>query len=412
MKTPVLIRAGAIVVDSRRVLRKRILRIERGRITALEPDRGQKVDWDFAETVLIPGLVNAHTHLELSTTKVSPPPSGRIAPWIEKLLSQKAKQKEGAPEKAIRCGLQLCLQSGTTTVADIASLGINPEVFRESKLRALVFWEFLGLDPEIAKTRWAQALYSLRQKQTAQLRFGLSPHAPYSVSERLFRSFAAHLHRSQTQAALHFAESRAELEFLRWGKGDLFDFLNSLQKIPNSWKPPQQAPLTWLQSRRAMHHRCMLIHGNYLEDAQIRELAQKRVSVVYCPGSHHFFRHERYPLRSYLRSGVNLALGTDSLASNQSLSLFREMKLVRKSFPWVSARQVFQMATQNGAKALGWQNEIGSLEIGKLADFVVLDLDHSESDQEIYEQITEGEPGVLTSFIGGKLALRPKKGVL
>lgn len=398
----VLIRAGAVVLHSKRVARNVLLEIRDGRVARVQPYRNGYADWDFGEFVLIPGLVNAHTHLELSAIEVPRPPATQIASWIDSLIQKRNEQNPRNVQRAAQQGVDLCLNSGTTLIGEIESQGESADRLNRSRLRATVYREFLGLDPKKAKSSWMAARTAVMRKQSEHVRFGVSPHAPFSLSRELMHEFSSHFRSARYPMAIHLAESPGEMDFLTEGRGEIFRWLSSTGRLPKGWSVPGRRPLEWLSSFGVLNARCLLVHGNYLNAAEIKLVAQKKVSVVFCPGSHEFFRHRKYPLDDYLRFKVNLALGTDSLASNESLSMFREMRLLRESFRDLAASTVLQMATENGARALGWGNECGSLVPGKQADFVALRMQPEKSDRKLLDQITSTEPSVEATFVAGE----------
>ncbi len=376
--TPFSIQAGVILRDSKTVLRNAFIEIRNGRVHAFSRKAKTGKVLDYRNHLLIPGLINAHTHLELSRISVPAPKSGRIDLWIEELIEAKQKQNSSFFFHSALEGARLCLQSGTTTVGEIESHGLSQKAISKTPLRARIYHELLGLDSGVASKNWNQARAALQRRSTQQFRFGLSPHSPYSLSISLLNR----LKKAPRQwfSAIHLAESRLETDWLEW----------------------QGGALAFLAHWKLLHPKSLIIHGNYLTRAEIKELGKRRASVVYCPGSHHFFRYDRYPLESMLRAGMNVALGTDSLASNRSLSMFREMALCRKRFPRVSAAKVFQMATENGAKALGWDDELGTLRVGKKADFLILDCPTKLSDAALLDFLTQSKPKPLETWIHGK----------
>ncbi len=351
---------------------------------------------------MIPGLVNAHIHLELTRTSILPPAPTRLDLWIHSLLQALEKTGEKRSRAAVAEGIRQCLRSGTTTVGEIETLGISSVLLRRSPLRARVFRELIGLDPAKAPSLLRRAKQFAHQKPLRHLRYGVSPHAPYSTSEELLRNLAAWSRREKICFAMHLAESPGEIEMIQEGRGALMGMLSKKGKIPSSWVAPRVRPFDWIQSLGLLSSRFTLIHGNLLRDREMEKVVQRNGSVVYCPGSHAYFRYEKYPLEKMLRKGVRVALGTDSLASNRSLDMFREMASIRKNHPSVSPRQIFTMATAAGAGALGWQDAAGCLKPGKEADFLMIPTPNSMSGDGLMDFLTSAKPKPSAVFISGK----------
>lgn len=400
------IRASAIVVDPRTVVRDTWLVVRAGRVAGLLPGRRQPRSARrllFQEGVVIPGLVNAHTHLELTGFPTRRPPRGRLDLWLAQIIGNKKGWSAARAARAVRRGASLCLRSGTTTVGEIESLGVSALALRRLRLRATVYREIVGLDPGSIPERLQWTKRYLGRPWKGPIRFGVSPHAPYSVSAELMRELGALVRERQAPMGIHLAESRGELDFLREGRGHIVELLRRKGKLPSFFRAPGTGPLRYLNSLGLISRRTLLVHGNYLDPIEIRELGRRGIPVAFCPGSHDYFRYDAYPLLSFLRAGVPLALGTDSLASNRELDLLREMALVRRRFPSVTPRTVFEMATLNGARALGWEDRVGALHDGKDADFVLLDFKAPGlSDEEVYDRVTAGRPRVLRTYVRGR----------
>ena len=206
-------------------------------------------------------------------------------------------------------------------------------------------------------------------------RAGLSPHAPYSVHPELFARLVRLAVDSGAPLATHVAESREELQLLQSGDGPIRDLYAELGAWNEAAIPRHSRPLDCLKLM-ATAPRSLVIHGNYLDDEEIAFMAghADRMAVVYCPRTHYFFRHDRYPLEKLLAAGVLLALGTDSRASNPDLSVLADMRQVARGHDAIPADEVLRLGTINGARALGLEDEIGSLRPGKSADLTVVAL--------------------------------------
>jgi cytosine/adenosine deaminase-related metal-dependent hydrolase len=208
----------------------------------------------------------------------------------------------------------------------------------------------------------------------------LSPHAPYTVHPELLAGCAELAQRFGVPLAMHLAESREELELLQSQSGGFRDLLNELNVWSSEAFRSGGRVLDYLRPLSAAP-RALVIHGNYLDREEIAFLAghARRMSVVYCPRTHDYFRHEPYPLSQMLAGGVALALGTDSRASNPDLSLFEEMRFVARRHPALAPKQVLDLGTIGGARALGIEGETGSLTPGKRADLAIVALPEEDA---------------------------------
>jgi cytosine/adenosine deaminase-related metal-dependent hydrolase len=209
----------------------------------------------------------------------------------------------------------------------------------------------------------------------ARMQDGISPHAPYTVSPILLRQLVTLARTRNMPLAMHLAESREELAFLKTGTGPFQELLDERSMWDAEAVPRGSRPLDYLRLL-ADAPRALVIHGNYLNDEEMAFLAGKRerMSLVYCPRTHAFFQHEPYPLTAAIAAGVRVALGTDSRASNPDLDLLAEMRFVARAYPTIDPHDVLRMGTLLGAEALGREDEVGSLTPGKLANVVAVPL--------------------------------------
>ena len=348
--------------------------IDGERIVAVEAAGRRSADVDLGNAALLPGLVNAHTHLDLSGLRGHCPPTPDFTAWLRTVI----RHRRGAtPEQTltdIRAGLVECLRCGTTLVGDIAAGGASWPVLLDASLRSVVFHEILGLPLESA-SRGVEALGAwLRgRRATDNCRPGLSPHAPYSTRDMIYNGSAKAAQLFGLPLATHLAETAAELELLQSQSGPFVEFLEEL----GVWdrfglvSGPEQVLRT---CDRVPH--ALFVHGNYLSPAVRLPL---HGSIVYCPRTHAAFGHPPHPFRDFLARGVRVALGTDSLASNPDLDVLAEARFLHAQYPDVPAATLLRMATLSGAEALGWAGETGSLTPGKSADVVVLPLSNEDA---------------------------------
>jgi cytosine/adenosine deaminase-related metal-dependent hydrolase len=362
------------------------------------------IDWGSA--IIMPGLVNAHAHLELTSL-------GRLTrftsftDWISQLVSRRRAWTDEDFLNSTREGVTGSIAAGTTLVADISSSATNRDPIERNKLRRVIFKEVMGLSSSQAGeiiSRFDNLWVYEDPKDL--LSHGISPHAPYTTSPELYRRAAGLARSRRILLTTHAAETRSELEFLRTGSGEFRDFLNGMNALPAEWSPPGLAPIAYLDSLRVLGPFSLLAHCNYVDTEAIGRILSSRSSVVFCPRSHHFFGHEEHPVRQLLDSGVNVALGTDSLASNTSLSMIDEMRFLFKTRKDIKAEEVFRAATLNGAAALNFGGSLGRLRQGYLADMTVLGVPHDLGSRQLLSQVLEGAGECIGTIVHGEIAWR------
>lgn len=368
-----------------------------GRISAVHARPGSGA-YDLGNAAIIPGLVNAHTHLELSDVAVPLNPSRPFTAWLKEVMSHRRRRTGKAPANASSSGraksgranelaaydLGFAESSGwgTTTIGDIAGATSDSESSRAAGPRIVAFLEILGLAPERVEVQLQKGREylagDLRVAPTNVIK-GVSPHAPYSVHPDLFRGLVDLAVARRAPLAMHLAETREELQLLAAGTGDFVPFLEDLGVWRPEAIPRESRPLDYLREL-ARVELALAIHGNYLAADEIDFLAgHPNVSVVYCPRTHAFFRHTAHPWRRLLARGVNVALGTDSRASNPDLNVWNELLFLRTLAPDVDPGGLLKLGTWNGALALGLGGETGTLDVGKSADLAVVELAGGDS---------------------------------
>jgi cytosine/adenosine deaminase-related metal-dependent hydrolase len=363
------------------------------RILSVEPKGSRRPDIDFGQAAILPGLVNAHTHLDLSDMRGQARPRPDFIGWLREVIAHRRDRRPEHIRADVKTAAVECLKSGTTLIGDIAGQGTSHAVLAEMECRSVVFFELLGLTSERAHRAWTSAeSWLAAAKETGKpTRPGLSPHAPYSVSQSLFeRAAQAHV-----PIAIHLAESPAEQDLLERRDGLFVDFLKELEV----WAPDELVA-GWAALIR-LFERCdhvLWIHANYLDPTMPIPLGH---TVVYCPRTHAAFGHGPHPFREFLRAGVRVALGTDSLASNPDLDLLAEARFVHRNHPDLAGDIVLRMATLSGAEALGFGEETGSLTPGKSADLIVVPLPDKQA-AEPHELLFQSEYSACSVLYRGQ----------
>jgi len=322
-------------------------------------------------SAVLPGLINAHTHLELTHLRGQLPHSRSMTQWLFALLHRRATGKQLS--KSVRQGAAEALASGTTALGDISHNNKAWQTLKTFPLRKVCFAEVTGIGPlaGAAMGRLKKNLTGVRKG--ARLRFGISPHAPYSTAEKVYVQAVALAQKRNMIVSTHLAETEAERQFTLRGSGKFFEFLAHLGLIDSSVGICGCTPLAFARRVGLFDGQCILAHVNCIDSDEFQILRASGASVAYCPRSNDFFRRGRHRYAQMLKAGINVCLGTDSLASNSSLEMIEEMRRVRADGR-VGSDTILRMATINGAKALGWDDQIGSLEPGKQADWIAVDV--------------------------------------
>jgi aminodeoxyfutalosine deaminase len=358
-----------------------------GRVLALhhQPPAGAH---DLGDVALVPGLVNAHTHLEFSELSEPLQPAEPFAAWLRVLVAYR--RQRGDAERAIRAGLTQSRTNGTIAVGDIDTRG-KPDQYsspEDSSAQAsetpprrpahvVAFRELLGLDAATVALQTGTAAEFLDYPPTMAapgVVRGLSPHAPYTVHPRLLDAAVSLALKARAPLTMHLAETRAELECLAAGTGDLVEMLTAAGIWQGPLYPAGTRPLDFLR-RLAPLPRVAIAHGNYLADDELDFLAARpNFTLVYCPRTHAFFGHRDHPWQKLGERGAVVALGTDGRCSNPDLSIWGELQFLRRNFPAADVAQLLRMGTLHGAIALGLDDRLGTIEPGKSPGLAVVRL--------------------------------------
>jgi len=326
----------------------------------------------FPDAAILPGLVNAHTHLSLSDTGGKLRPTKNFAGWIARLAARRILRTEAATLRAVADGARQVHEAGTAAAADLTPDGRFSDLLGHGGVRWTVFGEVLrfgsaGDEQLVRTTAEMEALARL-----GGVRVGLSPHAPYTVSPELYTATRRAADARGWPVSTHLHETLDEIAFTERGEGTLHAWLATLGFLPRDWRPAGRRPIPMLAEAGFFAGPVLVAHGNYLDDADIAVLARSGSSVVFCPRSHAFFKHTDHPWRRLMAAGVNVCLGTDSLASSPSLSVLDEARHVYANEPGANPRVLLAMATLSGARALGLEGEVGDLREGMAASACVV----------------------------------------
>lgn len=376
-----------------------------GRVVSVSPvaETGDRLD--LGDLAILPGLVNAHTHLEFSdlTTRIGEP-GMRLPDWIRRVIDYR-RGRTASPGAAIVQGLAESAAAGVTTVGEIATTGwrLNHDAL---PLGIVAFHEWIALAQERIYERLADARHFFRTaSDDARYTVGLSPHAPYTVHPILCDLIVNMASEdAPCPVAMHVAESPEEIELLADGRGALVEMLTELGFWRADAIPPGTRPIDYLRML-SVAPRALVVHGNYLDSDELDFLAQRadRMSLVYCPRTHAYFGHAPYhSIADLQRRGVNVCLGTDSRASNPDLSLWNELKYVARRFPELSGAAILTLGTTAGAKALGMDSACGQLLPGMRADYCLAKVPNAAS-TDPYDSLWSDESEIVASVAAGKV---------
>jgi cytosine/adenosine deaminase-related metal-dependent hydrolase len=379
-----LLRARIVLPISRPPIEDGAVLISEGRIAALgrwgdlvsKAPAGSHTT-DLGEVVFLPGLVNAHCHLDYTSMAGMPPPQ-QFSDWIKGLLALKAAASYTEYADSWLRGAGMLLRTGTTTVGDIEAVPeLLPEVWSATPLRVVSFLEMTGVKSgKTPETILKEATDKMAALQSSGGWVGLSPHALYSTSPALLRATAQKAAQSQCQVTMHVAESNEEFEMFRHRRGPLFEWLKNQRDMSDCG---QVSPVELVRRSGLLGERFLAVHANCLEGVDIEILAQSGSSVVHCPRSHAYFRHPPFRYQDIKAAGVNVCLGTDSLASVKhaqgvalELNMFTEMQTFARTYPGVPPAEILRMATIHSARALGLSGQIGEISHASHADFMTI----------------------------------------
>jgi cytosine/adenosine deaminase-related metal-dependent hydrolase len=385
----VLLRAAWVCPIAAPPLRDGWVAVRHGRITAAgsgadaPPARRLEALGDVA---LMPGLVNAHTHLELSWLRGRVPPQADFLTWVAGLLAERrAMEQAGDPatDDPARAAIAELRATGTVAVGDISNALITPPLLAEAQMPAVVFHELLGFRVTDGRRHVEDAIARHAPLAFEDVRLALAPHAPFSVSRELFEAV-----REWTAGAtpritsVHVAESPEEVELLSTGAGPWQERLAALGAWRDGWVAPGCGPGDYLCDLGVIDRGTLVVHGVQLTDSELARIAAAGATLVTCPRSNAWVGVGDPPVARFLASGVRLALGTDSLASAPDLNLFGELAALRRLAPDASARRLLAAATLGGADALGLSAEFGAILPGRRATLVAVDVPRGTADPE------------------------------
>jgi aminodeoxyfutalosine deaminase len=363
--------------------------VEGGRIMGIGGD-GAADARDLGRVAVLPALVNAHTHLELSYLQGRIPPRERFLDWIAELMAARREFPDPADPVIIEAAKRAIVEaraSGTGLVGDISNTLVTVPLLRDARTSAQVFYELLGFnvaDP-VARVREARAMVKEVGADGRGVRVSLAAHAPYSVSPALFTAIRSDLdNHASPVSSVHLGESPEELEFVRKGTGPWRTMLQQLGVWTDEWRAPGTSPVAYLSDIGFLDRCVLAVHGVQFDGEDLSTLAALDMTVVSCPRSNRYVGVGSPPLEAFYAMDVDVAFGTDSLASAPDLNIFAELAEARRLAPRVPARRLLESATLTAARGLGFERDYGSIEVGKHAALIAVRVPDEVTDVEEY----------------------------
>jgi cytosine/adenosine deaminase-related metal-dependent hydrolase len=370
-----------------------------GRFEEMKAGHGGDV-LDQGEQIVLPGLINAHCHLDYTVLRGQIPPQKSFTDWIRAINERKAALSEEDYVASVNAGLAEVQKFGTTTVLNLEAFPrllpqISPPLLR-------VWWcaEMIDVRERVSVHEVSENLHDWFETHSEWLGgFGLAPHAPFTASAQLFSAASEISRKHRVPITTHVAESGEEMEMFRDAGGPLFDFLKGIGRLMDDCGG--HTPLGALMDTQLLDERWIVAHLNEITDGDFDLLARSnRFHIAHCPRSHTFFDHAPFELRRLRALGFNICLGTDSLASNSSLSLFSEMRELLRKQPWISPRDVLEMATVNAARAIGQGGMLGAASPGFRADLIAIPF--AERGRDVFDAIVAYEGTTPWMMVDGR----------
>lgn len=365
---PVIHKAGWVIVDSKTIFQNGFLYMKNGIIKDVgcgsAPDCVNIID--HGPGVIMPALVNVHTHLELTALKGKVPFDQGLGFWVKSLLKEREAAGEQALKESSADGIRELVQSGCGAAGDISTLGLSWEALAGSDINGVWFQEFLG-----------NTITEIQDKidtQECNVSQSLAAHAPHTTSTELILKLKKMTLQRNRPFSIHLAESDDEYLFITTAKGAWADFLTEREIKFSEWKLPASTPVQYLDKLGVLDEHTIAVHLLHTDKKDLEILQKSGAHVCLCPRSNQNLHQILPDLDGMLAAGIKPCLGTDSLASVDSLSIFDEMAFVSASFPLIAPADILEMATAGGAKALGLENQLGSLRIGQKGIFTYIPL--------------------------------------
>lgn len=353
---------------------------------------------DYPRHALLPGLVNAHTHLDLTNHKNFPFDPVRshavevsFVDWLLSTIDYRKASSVSKLKTSVEEGIESCIESGTTCVGDMGSYEGIFQSLSQAGLRGVIFPEILSYDPFVAKNLFETALAIVEKYMDLDsdlVGVGMGPYAPYLLSRNILKIMSQYCRSSNLPIKIHAAESFSEMEFFYNSTGDiatrLFPNIGWGESIPPAH---HKTPLEYLDEIDFLASKPILIGCVGATPKDLDRVAKNEAKIVWCPRSQHYLKLGKAPIKTMLQKNITVALGTEGMSSTNNLSLWDELRFAQEMEKDLSPKTLMTMATQEAAKALGLEEEVGSLKRGKKADFIVVDISDYNAKGDLYSYL-------------------------
>lgn len=328
---------------------------------------------DLGEVILMPGLINAHCHLDYTMMRGALFGNGPFSNWIQRLNAMRRSLDQSDYLDAIASGLQELRHWGCSTVFNIESFPELVPFLPESPIRVWWFLEVMDVRSRLQSAEALAGAINFFEKAGEGVGgFGISPHAPYTVSKDLYQLAGVYAQKYRMPLCTHLAESEEEVSMFLNAEGSLYEFLKSIGRPMDDCRGV--TPVEVVIGQGLLPQGSLLVHMNHLSGSD-RELLRRTAGdypVIHCPRTHEFFSREPFQLEFYQQAGIPVLLGTDSLASNHDLNMFAEMRAMASAYPHLDFMELLSMVTTRPAHAIGHSGRLGELSPGALADFIAI----------------------------------------
>ena len=407
-----ILRTRAIWAGKGRIIGDAALRIRGDRIAGLDasrnlfPEPGEPVV-DIGESIIFPAFINAHCHLDYTGLGGELFKGESFTTWLNNMVAIKRSLTHSDYESGWLAGANMLLSSGCGTVANIESVpGLFQRMALKTPLQVCPFTELIGYHSEDSDELVNLAKRELAVNTSIALRAGLSPHAPYTLTSEALSLISAVADERSVPTMVHLAESEDELEMFMKASGPMYEAMNDLgRKMEDCGLG---SPVQHFANSGGFSQKTLVVHANKLIGADVGFLQRANVDIIHCPRSRDWFGHQGFDYDRFANAGLNISIGTDSLASAGGgggvfkLDMFTEMREFKRCHPRIDCEDILQLATLNGAKALGLEREIGQLRDGGRADLASIPF--SGKMPEVPEMILHHQGSVEMTMIAGKKA--------
>jgi cytosine/adenosine deaminase-related metal-dependent hydrolase len=386
-----LIENGAVVVVGERIIsvgpRSWVKRSSAARIVNL------------GDALLMPGLINMHTHLDASAVRGNfRPPDETFAAWSAKISSRIKMASADQLQSSIQLTVRELIAQGVTTVVDTTRSVLSKEILQHEPVRSWVIQELFSDDIQTETTLIDNCTSMIRGRKSSWVSSGIGPYALYSLSPDAQKRVRLFAHNYNILWQTHLAESAEELQAFSEKNGDLYFHMTRKNCWPFDLAP--SGPAHYALQCGLIPERAILIHCNYIAGNELEQLAARDVSIVICHTYTHATGHKHFPLDVALKRNCNICIGTEGLAPHGNLSIFDELFALKQSYPHIQAKEFLKMATINSARALNAHQEIGTISEGKYADFIAIRFAYIQG-EDLLETLLVEEPEIVLSVING-----------